>query len=335
MISIRKAVTDLDRLEELSRTAVTCYTQAVRSADEYAVEVDASQLTHFRNQLQTLGARLREALSPRELQEIQENFDGELRDYQEKASVKIQQLRKDMQAAKDAVEVLANTLAGSESDLDVDLKQELQRLNRLSESDSLQGIREGIHKATARIAASFEQMRSCNRMAIAQMRDEIRLLHQELQAAKQRPAEPVVVIDSHRKINSRVEDLQRGGSAFSVLLVLVNNLEGLRNIYSQELIENGLKSFERRLANALPGALMVGRWSTDQFAAVLEASPSNAMSLSQDVARTLSAPFVELNRGTPETLKFLVKAGVTEFRPGADSTKFQARIEQLAAVLAG
>ena len=334
MISIRKAVSDLDRLEELSRTAVTCYTQAVRSAEQHAVEIDAAQLSHFRAQLQVLEVRLQETVNVQELQDVQDGFDAELRDYQEKTKSKIQQLRKDMQAAKDAVEVLANSITGSESDLDVDLKQELQRLNRLSESDNLQDVREGIHKATARIAASFEQMRSCNRMAIAQMRDEIRLLHQEIQAARKRPVEPVVVVESQQKINTRVDDLQRRGASFSVLLVVVNNLEGLRNCYSEELIENGLKSFERRLANTLPEALLVGRWSTDQFAAVLEATPSNAIALSQQVAKTLSAPFVETDRGKPEALKFLVKAGVTEFRQGSDAAKFQAKIQQLAMALA-
>jgi len=177
-------------------------------------------------------------------------------------------------------------------------------------------------------------MRSCNRMAIAQMRDEIRLLHQEIQAARKRPVEPVVVVESQQKINTRVDDLQRRGASFSVLLVVVNNLEGLRNCYSEELIENGLKSFERRLANTLPEALLVGRWSTDQFAAVLEATPSNAIALSQQVAKTLSAPFVETDRGKPEALKFLVKAGVTEFRQGSDAAKFQAKIQQLAMALA-
>lgn len=334
LISIRKAVSDLDRLEELSRTAVTCYSQAVRSADQHAVEIDPAQLSHFRAQLQVLEARLQETLNIQELQGVQDGFDAELRDYQEKTKGKIQQLRKDMQAAKDAVEVLATAITGSESDLDVDLRQELQKLNRLSESDSLQDVRDGIHKATTRIAASFEQMRSCNRMAIAQMRDEIRLLHQEIQAARQRPADPVVVVESQRKINSRVEDLQRKGSSFSVLLVVVNNLEGLRNCYSEELIESGLTSFERRLSGTVPTALLVGRWSTNQFAAVLEATPGNAITLSQQVAKTLSAPFVEIEQGRPEALKFLVRAGVTEFRPGVDTAKFQARIQQLAVALA-
>lgn len=333
MISIRKAVSDLDRLEELSRTAVSCYSQAVRSAEEHAVEVDAAQLSHFREQLQNLEARLQKTADAQELQAVQEGFDAELRAYQEKTKNKIQQLRKDMLAAKEAVEALANSITGSESDLDVDLKQELQRLNRLSESESLQELREGIHKATTRIAASFEQMRSANRMAIAQMRDEIRILHQEIQAARQRPADPVVVIESQKRINSRMEDLQRRGATFSVVLVVVNNLEGLRNCYSEELIENGLKSFERRLANTLPDAVMVGRWSTDQFAAVLNAPPGNAIALSQQVSKTLSAPFVEIDRGKPEALKFGVKAGVTEFRPGGDASKFQFKIQQLAMAL--
>jgi GGDEF domain-containing protein len=125
------------------------------------------------------------------------------------------------------------------------------------------------------------------------------------------------------------------GSPFSILLVVVTNLEGMRNCHSPKVIESGLRNLESRFSSIVLGAAMIGRWSQDQFAAVLSTEPANAIAMSSDVMQKLSTPFVEQDQGTAGNLVFNVKAGVIEFRPGADPTKFQSKVKQLASALAG
>jgi len=335
LISLRKTATELDRLEDLSRVAVSCYSQALRSTEQHAVEVDAAELAHFREQLQALQTRLQAAGQPGQLESVQTSFDDELRDYQDRTRQQIERLRKDIKEATAAVEEFASSVTANGTELEKGLKRELQQLNQAAASDDLNEVRGAIRTATAKISASVEQMRSANQAVIAQLKDEIRLLHDEIRASRRpTPAQDSGAKESRQKLDRQIDAMIQSGASFSVLLVVVSNLEGMRNCHSQSLIEAGLRSFESRFASVVPGAAMTGRWGVDQFAAVLGTEPANALAMSNSVVQRMSMPFVEQDLGASRSLSFGVKAGVVEFRPGADPEKFQSKLKQLAGALA-
>jgi GGDEF domain-containing protein len=335
LISLRKTATELDRLEDLSRAAVSCYSQALRSTEQHAVEVDAAQLAHFRAQLQALQTRVEDAGQPEQLESVQATFDAELGEYQDKTRKQIERLRKDIKEATAAVEEFASSVTANGTELEKGLKRELQQLNQAAASNDLTEVRGAIRAATTKISASVEQMRSANQAVVAQLKDEIRLLHDEIRTSRRpTPPEDPATQESRHKLDNQIGALIQGGSPFSVLLVVVTNLEGMRNCHSQALIDAGLRSFESRFADVVPGAAMTGRWGVDQFAAVLGTEPANAIAMSNTVVQKMSAPFIEQDQGVSRTLSFGVKAGVVEFRPGADPAKFQSKLKQLAGALA-
>jgi len=319
----------------MSRAAVRCYSQALRSTEQHAVEVDAAELAQFRAQLQALQSRLEDAGQAGQLESVQATFDTELREYQDKSRKQIERLRKDIREATAAVEEFASSVTANGRELEKGLNHELQQLNQAATSDNLNEVRGAIRNATAKISASVEQMRTANQAVIAQLKDEIRLLHEEIRSTLRRaPSEQSAANESRHKLDNQIDALIQRGSQFSVLLVVVTNLEGMRNCHSQPLIETGLRSFESRFADVVPGAALTGRWAIDQFAAVLSTEPANAIALSNDVVKKLSAPFLEQEDGMSRNLSFGVKAGVVEFRSGADPAKFQAKLKQLAGALA-
>jgi GGDEF domain-containing protein len=332
MISLRKTVTELDRLEEFHRSALNCYSQALRSTEQNAIELDTAQAAHFRSQLQALQDQLRADAGASELQSVQTAFDTELKDYRDKTRDQIQRLRREVQAATAAVESFAGSINESEVNLESGLKRELNSLNQSAASDNIQEIRGAIRASTAKIAASVEQMRSSNQLAIAQLKDEIRLLHQEVQAARrpQTAASP----PENPQLTSRLQELIKKNSSFSVLLVVVRNLDGLENCYSSNLIDSALSRFQSRFEGILPSSAMVGRWTKDQFAAILSTPPANVIQMSSEVVRKLSEPILEQEKGATHSLVFNPRAGVIEFSPGSDLAKFQVRLKQLASALA-
>ncbi len=334
MISLRKTATELERLEELHRTAVNCYGEALRSTEQNAIELDAAQAAHFRTQLQALRDQLRADAGPREWEAVQTSFAAELKDYRDKAGAQVEKLRQEVQAASAAVESFTVSINESEVSLESGLKRELNILNQSADSDSIQVIRGAIHASTAKIAASVQQMRSSNQLAIAQLKDEIRLLHQEVQAAR-RSQTPDPSAESHQRIAGRMEEFMKKNTAFSVLLVVVRNLEGLQNCYSSNVIDSALRGFQARFENIFPSSTLLGRWAKDQFAAILSTPPANAIEMSSQVVRKLSEPFVEQDKGATHSIGFNPRAGVIEFSPGSDAAKFQARLKQLAEALSG
>jgi GGDEF domain-containing protein len=333
MISLRKTVTELERLEELHRTAVDCYSQALRSTEQNAIELDTTQAAHFRSQLQALRDQLRADTGPRDLEAVQTSFDTELKDYRDKIAEQVKRLRREVQAAAAAVESFAGSINESEINLESGLKRELNTLNQSATSNDIQVIRGAIHASTAKISATVQQMRSSNQLAIAQLKDEIRLLHQEVQSAR-RSQTPEASAESHQRMAGRMEEFVKKNAPFSVLLVVVRNLEGLQNCYSAPVIEGALRGFQSRFENILPSSAILGRWAKDQFAVILSSAPSNAIEMSGDMVRKLSEPFVEHEKGAEHSIVFTPRAGVIEFIPGSDLAKFQARLKQLAEALA-
>jgi GGDEF domain-containing protein len=336
LISIRKTANELERLEEFGRSAVTCYSQAIGSTDHYAIEFNAEQVAHFRAQLQVLKQQLRDAGSPEQLKSVQASFDTEVKEFQDRVRDHLEQLRREVAAAAAAVESFTSSFNQSGSDLEAGVKRELQHLNKVAASDDINEIRGGIRTATAKITADVGQMRSCNQLAIAQLKDEIRLLHQEIQGM-QRSLRPHSQEQNpaRQHLNSRMDELARRGRHFSVLVAVIRNLDGLQNCHAPKVLESGLNTFKARFENRLPGSATVGRWNKDQFAAVLDIERVAAIATSRDVMRTLSAPIVEEADGALHTLVFEVTTGVIDFQPGADPLEFQTKITQLVGALAG
>jgi GGDEF domain-containing protein len=334
MISLRKTATELERLEDLHRAAVNCYSQALRSTEQNAIEVDTAQAAHFRTQLQALRDQLRLDAGARDLESVQTSFDTELKDYRDKTGEQVQRLRREVQAAAAAVESFAGSINESEVNLESGLKRELNSLKQSAAGNDIQVIRGAIHASTAKIAASIQQMKSSNQLAIAQLKDEIRLLHQEVQSAR-RSQTPDPSAESHQRMAGRMEEFIKKNTPFSVLLVVVRNLEGMQNCHSATVLEGALRSFQSRFENILPSSAILGRWAKDQFAVILSTAPSNAIEMSSDVVRKLSEPFLAQEKGESRSVVFNPRAGVIEFSPGSDFAKFQGKLKQLADTLAG
>jgi GGDEF domain-containing protein len=341
MISLRKSVTELERLEELHRKALNCYSGALRSTEQNAIELDAAEAAHFRTQLQALRDQLKADAATSELEAVQSSFEVELKDYHDKASGQIRHLRQEVQAAAAAVETFAGSITESEVNLDSGIQRELNSLNKSASSNDIEAIRGAIHASTAKIAADLKEMRSSNQLAIAQLKDEIRLLHQQVRSTRRSQAPDP--LEGSPQINGRMQEFIQRKTPFSVLLVVIRNWEGLQNCYAADTIEGALRGFQSRFENILPSSALVGRWAKNQFAAILSTAPSNAMEMSREVVRKLSEPVMvqdgvqdgEQEKGATRSIAFNSQAGVIEFGRDSDLAKFQARLKQLADALAG
>jgi len=334
MISLRKTATELDRLEELSRTAIACYGQAIHSAENHAIEIDPLHAARFRSRLSLLNERVKAGASTQELNAVQASFDGELKDYQKTAREQIERLRRDFAAAAAAVEALAKTVASNGTDLDQDLNRQLAHLKRAAASNDLQEIRSEVHAAVTKIATSVQSMHASNQMAIAQMKDEIRLLHEEVKAARGSKTADADAAADALAANRTLAKFTAQNRPFSALLAVVENLNGLRMLYPPNAVESGLCSFESRFRGLLPG-VVVERRGKHQFIAILDTDQKDVIAMSGELAKKLSLPFVEEEKGVSHTLRLSAGVGILEFKPGTDPGKFESKLEQLAQALSG
>lgn len=334
MVSLFKTATEMDRLQELHRTAVECLGGALEAAVQYAVQADSGDYELFRDHLVALQKIVQITASAEELNTVKASFRGELRDYQHQVQERLARLREEVKAAAAAMQSFAEGVIASGADHEEQLEQELQTLATISKSNDLAKIRDGIDHATSRIAGSVEKMRRDNQLVITQLQDEIRILHQEIQAERRaKSTDRASGAWNREKITDRIEELFRQDEPFSLLLIRMLNLEQLEKQHSRNVVEGTLKSVLMRLHDLTGADSMVGRWSSEEFAAILPIAPPDGAALSNEVTRKLSGDYSVQENGLSRTVALRVATGIVDRQGGVVSDPFLRRVEQLGATL--
>jgi len=334
VISLRKSVNELDRLGNLQSAAVECYQMALRSVAQYALEVDPSEAAEFRENLDGLGREWQRAASPDELRSVQTSFRGELREYRDSTAERLAHLRSDLEASAKAMACFATDIAAHGADYRAETQGELKRLDRLTESDSLDEIRRGIHHATATIAASLELIEAKNKMMVAQLQDEIRTLHNQFQSERRALFTDVPSGAWNRqKVEIRIEELLRQNQPFCFLLINIRNLKRLESRHTRAVAEGTLKALVRRFQAMLGTEALIGRWSHGAFVAIVDPQHGGALPLSRQAIKALSGSYTVQEGGLSHETTLEVTAGTVDHGPGTEVAAFTKKLEQLSSVM--
>ncbi len=342
VISLRKSVDDLTRLEELekreglSEVIRECFARTIYNSARYAVEVDEGLAMELRHNLQALEERSRAVTSPDQLRSVQASFRGEIRQYRDKSNAQLQKLRKDVENAGAAMTIFAETVASNGDNHEMEVRGRLQKLELIGRSQTLSEIRDGIDTAVSGIQASVEHIQRGNQLVIAQLQDEIRVLHLEMDQERK-----VLFTDrasgawNRQKVDIHLANLLRQNQPMCVLLVSVRNLMRLNNRYSCTVVEGALKALVSRFAVLAGDDAVVARWSEEQFIAVMDLAPGQATSLAAEVDRKLSGGYAVQENGLSQTLIVQITAGVLERSPGSEVETFHQKLRQLAVAISG
>ena len=336
MISLRKAATELERLEELQQTLAKCYGLAIKSSAEYAVELDPHSTEYFRQRLQLLDTQCGQASAPEHYSAVQASLRGELRNYRDQAREQIARTRKDLQNAAAAMKVFAEGVSNSGNDCDLQLRGQVEELEALAASDNIEEIRRGIETATSAIIRTYGQLRRSHQMVVTQLHDEIRTLHQAMDNERSRmERDHVSGAWNRQKLNQRITHLLDRNDPFCVLLVSARNLRRLERQYPSAVVTDALRTLVQQFDNILGGEAMIGRWSDDVFGAILDIDPSSAIALSTDINRKLSSSFPVWTSGVAQMMTIETSSGIVDRRRDSDPSKFHRKLEQMAAAVAG
>jgi GGDEF domain-containing protein len=342
LISIRKSVDDLSRLEELEkREALSgairdCYALAIHSIAHYAVEVDSGLAVELRSNLKGIEEQSRTAVSAEQLRAAQSSFRGELREYRDKSSAQLLKMRKEVENATAAMSIFAETVASNGENHEQEVASQLQSLESAARSNSIAEVRGSINATISGIRSSVELIQRSNQLVVAQLQDEIRVLH--LQIEQERKAlftDRASGAWNRAKVDIHLDNLLRQNQPFCLLLVWVRNLKRLESQNSRTVLEGMLKALISRFAAITPDDAVIGRWAEDQFVAVLDMPPGHAISLSAEAARKLTGAYAVQENGMSQKVNVQVTAGVIDRSPGADSATFHQKLEQLAGAISG
>ena len=338
MISIRKSIDDLEGRSPANtvQSVQDCYTLAINSVAHYAVAVDPSLAAEFRSHLSTIEELAKAATSIVQLREVQSSLRGELREYNHKSGEQLKKLRRQVEVAASAMAVFADAVASSGGNHDQELAAQLRALETGAQAGTIEEIRIGISAAASGIRASAEQMQRENQLLVAQLRDEIQVLHDQI--AEDRKAlftDRASGAWNRQKVDLHLDNLLRQNQPFCLLLVLVRNFKGIQSRYPPPVVDGSLKAVTERLAALTGKEAVIGRWSEDEFVAVLDVPPASAFPLAAEASRKLSGNYSVQENGLARTVAIHATAGIIDKPRGADSAAFHDKLQQLAKAIAG
>jgi GGDEF domain-containing protein len=334
MLSIVKTVNQLDKLEAMHRAALDSYSEVLRAAAEYPVQVDATEAHMFQQHIQALREMLEKAQQSGDFRTIHTSFRGEVREYRDKVNDWLERTRSELKAAAEAMQTLSDRVTANGDGHDAHLKEDLETLTSAARTADLAAIRAAIHQAAASIKASWEQMREANQFIIAQLRDEIQTLHREMDTARRTMyTDRATGVWNRQKMESRFQELLESGEGFAAIVIWVSNLKRLEADCSRHQINAALRAMVQRVTAIIGAQEMIGRWTEDQFVAVLDVSPATAVAISSEIAQKLSTRYAIQENGISHTLALHVATAVVDYPPGGDARKFRAKWEQMTGVM--
>jgi GGDEF domain-containing protein len=342
MISIRKSVNDLDRLDELTKredlssVIRDCYALAIDSSSHYAVEVDSRLAADFRLHLRAIEDQSRSAVSAGQLRSVQASFRGELRDYRDKSSAELKKMRKEIESATAAMIIFAETVAFNGTNHEQEVQGQLRSLESAAGKNSVEEIRGCVGAAVAGIQSSVQRMQRDNQLVIVQLQDEIRALHEQIHEERK-----ILYTDrasgawNRQKVETHIDKLLRQNESFCVLLVGLRNYKRIEGQHSATVMEGTLKALAGRLAAIAGNDAIIGRWTQDQFVAILDPPPGEAIPLSSEATQKLSGSYSVQENGLAHKVAVQTSAGVIERAAGANPASFHQKFDQLSEAIAG
>ena len=334
MISLLKSISELEHLTTLHEAAVKTLSMSIEASAHYVVELNPHDPGTFRKNLTLLSSQAVQASSVEEYEAVRSSFRGELRGYRDGAYEELTRLRNELKAAAAAMQTFAEGLTVSADEHEARIKKDFTQLETAALSRDPAVMCGAIDHTIKSVSQSCEEMKRGNQVVVAQLQDELRALHQEIE--KERRAlftDRSSGVWNRHKIDSRLEDLVRRQDPFFVLLIGIKNLRGLYLQYSRTMIEGSLKALLARLANLLGEEALIGRWSEDMFAAILDVNPAVAERLREQADRKLSGGYSMQENGLARRVVLEVTVGMVEREKGADAATFYPKLGQIAMVV--
>jgi GGDEF domain-containing protein len=312
------------------KTLQECYSLSLRSAADYAVELDPPAMQEFQRHVRAMATRASTGLNAEDFRGLQASFRGELREYRDKGRVFVQRLRDDLEGAAEAMKNFANSFVANGEDGQKRVRAKVAMLQRAAESGDLEKIRESVRAVAEEIERTYEELNKANTLTVAELQHEIRLLHREMEAERR-----ALWTDAasgawvKKKLDDRMHELLKNSEAFCVIILLVTNLKRLENGCGKNLTDGALRAMVKRFYGIVGEESLVARLSEDQFAAVIEVDLAAAQTIAKNANERLSTRYSVQEAGVAQNLELRVSCGLVGHARGADPAAFRLKIQQM------
>ncbi len=280
MVSIRESITELERILELQNASLECYRSAIQAIAKFPVEFDADATDCLRRDLASLSTNVRGEADPLELLQSRSVLRDELRNYHDKAASFLSALREELSQKAHALDLIVDAMADADGDHEERLRHSLRRLRELSDTPAALPIRTALLSVSDQLTQSIEQMKQQFKLMIGQFRVEIKMLHNQVETLRTTSSKASSgQLNGRLDLETRISDEIQARGSFSVLLLKIRNLPVIERQFGAQVRAEVMATFAARVNDSLPENATFGRWSEEQFIAVVKVEKSVAVAL--------------------------------------------------------
>jgi len=325
MISIQQNLTELEKFHRLQSMVLECYVSAINNMAQYAVDLNATITPPHRQYLTNLAAEVADA-SPEGLAESGATLRGLLRQYRDQAAQYLGGLRDQLSASAQALQEIVEALSQCDTDQTAKLRNALVRLREVGKSPEGSAIQAVVEAVADSIEQSLEQIRKQHQFTVLQFKTELRLLHSRIDTLEAAASiDEATKFPNQRFMSEYLSALPPDGASY--LILKLRGQAEARARFGASVAEDLLSTFGRRLRNTLPKDAVVGRWSEQDFLAIVSAAKADG-ALAQRAADHLSMPYACMIGGKVVRISLVVTAEYLADTVGATVAQIQAKIAE-------
>ncbi|MGA2039817.1 MAG: GGDEF domain-containing protein [Bryobacteraceae bacterium] len=314
MLSIRNNIAELERLAAERDVAVDCYRDAIHNVAAYAVELDEQATAQHRSYVTAVAEALSSA--PESLREANATLRALLRDYRGRAAEYLNNIREQLASTARALEEVMESLAQTDGDCETQLRTALGGLRELAQQPAAAPVREQLLSAANEVGNGVEEMRKQHQAHVAQFMTEIHMLHSRIgQLESAASIDSVTQLLTRAEIERHIRTMEQGN--VSLLLMSTSGLRLSEVRFNGEVAAELAGAFAKRLRNVLPAKTVIGRWSTEEFVAILNAPGPEAVKAAKTVGEQLSGAYSCLLDGKVVRPDLQVRVTVVERTEGS------------------
>ncbi len=333
MISLKRSMSELEKLESLQHTALECCGSVMEAAGRYAVEIEAEQTRRFRKELKKLAIRVKSATAAGELRETRLTFQTELQEYSGKAARYLQALREKLSDATRALSGIVETIHVGEGD-DRRLQIDLGRLSTLAQTPEVARVCPELEIVAAAVEDSVSRLRKRNQVVIGQLRSEIEGLRNALENARQAAVrDPISGVLNRAETLARIHGAIKKKRHLSLVFLWLSNLEYIARRYGSHCRDEVIANFSKRLLETTGPEAVAGRWGDDRFVTLIERPKPEAIWIAETFERRLTGPYIVKESDFTREIVLRLKSGVVEYSPEMTETGLMKAADKLLVAL--
>ena len=328
MISLKKSLSEMERLEELFRTSLQCYLAAVGSIEAHQVEAGRDLVEEHRRRLKDLRRKVAEDPAIPTLQQSSADLDRTLKVYSETAGQFFRQRQEEIRKILNILAEAAETLSVRTDDQASQLRTVARDLERATELEDLGEVRRRLSAGVSRLKSCAELLHRDNRASAEQLRCELKLFQRRLEQAEfQAVTDSLTGLANRRAAERLIAEKVRSRQRFSIMLFDLDRFKTVNDRYGHAAGDQVLQAFSRSLAEQFRAEDIVCRWGGDEFLVIVSSIPGNSPARARDVAHNTRGPYRVRAGGEEFTVTVTCSVGVAEHQPGETNDELFARAD--------